>query len=271
MPIKWRLRSVCNSRATWLGWCLTGILVASIAPYAGAESNGTAESGLVNNSPFLPPGWSQRNRPQPSPEPPPAPRRDLTQELEFRGVFTMGGETSFSVYDKSAQTSRWLRASDSTEKFTVERYNPSTRTLSIRVDGQIQELNLSTADDAPMPIAGVSDGARQPPRPPGSPPGEPPTTRPPPPPGSGEGSRPTVPRRRVIRPEGDSSDSEAQTQGGSGSTRSTASSRSRGQPPAGDLSQREGSQPPRDSGQTRSAPDFVPPPPPDFVPPPPPR
>ncbi len=244
--------------------CLTGMAGGAL------DADDAAVDGLIKNSPFLPPNWKQSQQTPAPPEPPAAPRRDLTGELEFRGVFSMGGDTSFSIYDKTAQTSRWLRSADSTDKFTVERYHPSRQTLAIKVDGQIQELKLSTADDVPMPIAGMpgatgSDAGR----PPSGPGSSPPTTRPPPPPGAGE--RPTVPRRRIIRPDGSSdAANDNPTPSGRGGT-TAATSRSRGQPAGDPRATGSSGQPFGGDDGVGSAPDFVPPPPPNFVPPPPPQ
>lgn len=206
-----------------------------------STGRGALESNLVSQSPFLPPGWGKQTAPVKPVEEAPVVQGPLGRELEFRGIFEMGGVTQFSVFDKTTQKGQWITLNGGTDRFSIVRYNSDKDSIVIQAGGRSEELKLATADDKPIPIVGQAPPNFSPPTPapnfvpptppPSSPPSSsPPTTIPPPPPAAllearRNGQEGGTPRRRIItRGDGNTSDS-----GSSGSNSQTGPS---GGPPS---------------------------------------
>jgi hypothetical protein len=62
--------------------------------------------------------------------------------LEFRGMVTDGGGTSYSVFDTTANKGRWVREGDDSGPFKVKSYDSVTSTLEIEQDGRATKLSL---------------------------------------------------------------------------------------------------------------------------------
>jgi hypothetical protein len=65
--------------------------------------------------------------------------------LEFRGMVTDGGGTSYSVFDTTANKGRWVREGDDSGPFKVKSYDAATNTLEIEQDGRATKLSLKRA------------------------------------------------------------------------------------------------------------------------------
>ena len=65
--------------------------------------------------------------------------------LEFRGMVTDGGGTSYSVFDTTSNKGRWVREGDDTGPVKVKGYDAVTNTLEIEQDGRPAKLSLKRA------------------------------------------------------------------------------------------------------------------------------
>ena len=151
-----------------------------------------ADSNLISESPFLPPGWSPAKPPVVQVQPQAAPPV-LARQLEFKGVVDLGNGQQFSLFDKKSGESYWLPLNEMRDGFQVVRYEPNRASIYIRSGGRTEELRLATVDESPMQIAsGVSTSVTA-----SSTPTRPniaPTT-----PNSGNAQAgPVIPRRRII-------------------------------------------------------------------------
>ncbi len=76
--------------------------------------------------------------------------------LEFRGMVTDGGGTSYSVFDTTANKGRWVREGDDSGPFKVKGYDAVTNTLEIEQDGRATKLSLKRATiQAGAPVAAM--------------------------------------------------------------------------------------------------------------------
>jgi len=103
-----------------------------------------AISNVLDNSPFLPPGYVKPKPPIDTgdfkPPPPPPTRLDL----EFRGLVQMGKNSMYSLYDPKKKTSFWATQNMPVEGITVKSYNPLSNSITVETKkGQKQELFLA--------------------------------------------------------------------------------------------------------------------------------
>ncbi len=215
-------------QAPGLRVCVVPVLFALAAPMAGAA----LESNLIEHSPFLPPGWGKKTETAPVVEEAPVVQGPLSRELEFRGIFEMGGEIQFSIFDKSTQEGKWIPLNGGTDRFSIIRYNEGKESIMVKSGSRLEEITLADPDDKPMPVVGQAPPNFTPPtappnfKPPTSPPSSPPSTSPPstippPPPAAllnarNNASGTTVPRRRIIRRTSDSTSSPSSSSSSSG-------------------------------------------------------
>lgn len=76
--------------------------------------------------------------------------------LEFRGMVTDGGGTSYSIFDTTANKGRWVREGDDTGPIKVKGYDAVTNTLEIEQDGRATKLSLKRVTiQAGAPVAAM--------------------------------------------------------------------------------------------------------------------
>lgn len=159
-------------------------------------SAGARERSLLDYSPFQPPDRGQSPVPARNTET----RNPITERLEFRGFFEIGGDWSFSIYDKSKRHSHWLSLGQSAreENFAVTDFDRLSQRLLVEWGGDQAYLDLLVAGkDRPLRPRGGSlaglDTLREPPL---QPPAFTPPPTPPPPPVSSPpaGPPPEIPR-----------------------------------------------------------------------------
>ena len=149
-------------------------------------------SKLESNSPFLPPGYS--NKKPAAPKAAPKSNGPLSREVEFRGIVQLNGIYEFSLFNKSENRGYWIPENGADGGISVRNFNLDAMSISVTLNGRTEQLTLMTATDSPLPVA-ISSTAKPPKRPnqpniPGLN-----TTRKP----STSKSR-VIPRRRVILP-----------------------------------------------------------------------
>jgi hypothetical protein len=109
-----------------------------------------AADSLEQANPFLPPGYGAEE-PEPA-APPPQTNGPLSRELEFRGIVTLNGETQFSIFDRRASRSYWLRTNQVEDGLTVRGYDSGSQTITVSKGGRSERLSLKSATDAPLPV-----------------------------------------------------------------------------------------------------------------------
>lgn len=142
---------------------------------------------LTDYSPFLPPPA----RTAPTPERKPETKNRITERLEFRGFFEMGGDWGFSIYDKQKRNSHWLSLGEMarSEDFQVTDFDASSKRVYLQWGSDRAFLDLRVAGQGPGPlrprggahVAGMTFDDPPPPPPVSAPPAPPPppASRPP--------------------------------------------------------------------------------------------
>ena len=176
-------RAVTSLRKT----CLALVLCALTA---GALT--AATSKLESNSPFLPPGYS--NKKPATPKPVTKVNGPLSRELEFRGIVQLKGIYEFSLFNKKLNRGYWIAENSSESGIRVRNFDLDAMSISVTLNGRTEQLTLMTATDSPLPVA-ISTVAKPPIRPnqPNIPGLTPSNTK------KATTSR-VIPRRRVILP-----------------------------------------------------------------------
>ena len=129
--------------------------VAFVNGFSLAESFGQERSRLIENSPFLPEGYQppQTNQRPPREPPPPPPRGpEPLDKIEFRGMTTIGGEPSFSLFDPEEKRSYWIPLGRTDGGFTIVDYKEDEEAVVVRHNNRNRTISLHEATIAAMPV-----------------------------------------------------------------------------------------------------------------------
>ncbi|MEX0325240.1 MAG: hypothetical protein AB3N33_04040 [Puniceicoccaceae bacterium] len=160
---------------------LPAVLLAGPA-FANEESGGPT---IITQSPFLPPDFNPPGSGAGDPSMPAS-----ASQYEFRGVYQMGGQYYFNLYNTRDKSGTWVTEKESGgDSPRIVRFDLDEDILVVEVSGERVNLELVETSDRPMPVANA------PRRAPATRPAQAPTTR------TTEARPTTTPvRRRVIRP-----------------------------------------------------------------------
>lgn len=112
----------------------------------------TAESKLESNSPFLPPGYSNK-KPEP-PKPVTQVNGPLSREIEFRGIVQMNGIYEFSLFNKKENRGYWVTENETAPHgIKVSDFDLDDMRITVTMNGRAEQLTLMTATDSPLPVA----------------------------------------------------------------------------------------------------------------------
>ncbi len=114
-----------------------------------------AGANLVDNSPFIPDSFNAR---QQAKKPLPKKAASAVLEFEFRGVYSLGGEYQFSIYNKKSQKGEWVSLGESGSSFEVTSYDENSNSIQLNIDGKIEEMALRTPDNKPIPVQTARSG-----------------------------------------------------------------------------------------------------------------
>jgi hypothetical protein len=157
------------------------ILLMMLPALALAQGNATSSS-IVAKSPFLPPGFTPPGG-QGSTAGAPA----TSGQFQFKGVYQLGGEYYFNLYNVREKKGSWLRRGEDKEgQPRVINYQREADVLVVESEGKQLSLDLIETSDKPIPLPNPAPTARK-----VTPVKKPETTT------SGTS---TTTRRRVIRP-----------------------------------------------------------------------
>jgi hypothetical protein len=164
---------------------LTGLLL-GLVPALGQEEVRVTAPSIVENSPFLPPGFQPPGGTAGASASAPA----QTGDFEFRGVYQLEGQYFFNLYNTRERKGSWVSkeaSGDETPK--ILEFDLAKDLLVVDSSGQKVSLNLVQTSDNPLPLS-----VNRPPATPAQP-----TTLPAQPAATAR-QRTTPARRRVIRP-----------------------------------------------------------------------
>lgn len=105
---------------------------------------------LVNNSPFLPPGFQPPGGATATAAPPPQ-----AAQLEYRGVYELGGQLHFNVFDKRTARGTWMRTGEENEGARVVDYDLDEDVVVVEYNGARMRLSLIETSTTPIPVMGA--------------------------------------------------------------------------------------------------------------------
>ncbi len=134
------------------GYCLTGaaaVLLAActlgIAGTAGAEP-----PTLVSNSPFIPADFeAPEDRPTRTAR---SSRQQQSPQIELRGVYSLGGNFHFNIFDKRENKGSWVAMDDAGAAFHVLDYDQRTDTVRLQFEGEELQVAMHRPEWKSMPI-----------------------------------------------------------------------------------------------------------------------
>ena len=144
---------------------------------------------LPKNSPFLPHNYGVKKV---TPRPKPVGGNGLiSRQIEFRGIIELGGSYRFSLHNKKENKGYWVTENEGSNGIKAINYNPHSMSLTLSMNGTVEQLTLISANENPLPVAVSAPPSK------GASPG-PPTLAAPKPQTTNKAR--VVPRRRVILP-----------------------------------------------------------------------
>ena len=112
-------------------------------------------SNLVDNSPFIPEGFNASSGEKKTQS---KQQSVATRDLEFRGVYSLGGEYHFNIYNKKDQMGEWVRLNDPGAEYRVLRFDEATTSVQLNLDGETEEIFLKERDNKPLPVQLATTG-----------------------------------------------------------------------------------------------------------------
>ena len=107
---------------------------------------------LASNSPFLPPGYSEK-KPMPLPEEVQQVNGPLSKDFEFRGIVQLDDIYQFSLFRKSENKAYWISENESENGISISDFDLDSMQITISANGQSEQITLMTASDSPLPVA----------------------------------------------------------------------------------------------------------------------
>lgn len=138
--------------------------LALISGFSAADSFAQQNNRLIENSPFLPENYQppQTNQRPPREPPPPPPRGpEPLDKIEFRGLTTIGGKPSFSLYDPDEKRSYWIPLGRTDGGFTIVDYNEDEEAVVVRHNDKNRTISLHEATIAAMPTPAPTPPVRR--------------------------------------------------------------------------------------------------------------
>jgi len=148
---------------------------------------------LVKDSPFVPQGFNTRKKIKK--KKPPVRVSNNVSNIEFQGFYSVNGKYFFNIRNKKDRKSEWVSLNESGAGFYVERFDPATTSVTIRIDGKSEQIALKSASGRSIPVKTAVASNQQKPRPAIASRRNPITTGP-----GARGRQSPVVRRRVIIP-----------------------------------------------------------------------
>jgi len=124
------------------------ILILCFLLTTSAEEAAPTVPSLIENSPFLPPGFQPPGSPRKAAD---APASSST--YEFRGIYQLGGLYYYHLYNKREQKGNWFTESEAREAgVEIVDFDPTADELVVRVAGKQSNLALVETSDRTLPV-----------------------------------------------------------------------------------------------------------------------
>lgn len=119
-----------------------------------------AADSLVDNSPFIPMGWKPPQPRQPN-KPPvrPAPVTPIQRVLKFQGVYQLGGEFRFNIFNVKESKSTWVKLNTPGGTYRVHSYDAKRGSIRLSFEGRTEELSLVEANENPIQVTQAAQPA----------------------------------------------------------------------------------------------------------------
>lgn len=122
--------------------CVIGLVASTLS--------GQGYNALSENSPFLPPGYNDKEEPPP---PPVVNSGPLAREVEFRGIMKKDGEYQFSIFNKKEQKGYWLKENELQAGMTIGNYDPDSMAITLKSNGRSERISMASASENPLPVS----------------------------------------------------------------------------------------------------------------------
>lgn len=124
------------------------VLIMGLLLTASAEEAEPAMPSIVENSPFLPPGFQPPGSAGKAAE---APASSST--YEFRGIYELGGLYHYHLYNKRERKGNWFTEREAREAgVEIVDFDPTGDELVVRVGGRQSSLVLIETSDRTLPV-----------------------------------------------------------------------------------------------------------------------
>ena len=110
-------------------------------------------ANLEDNSPFIPDNFNAR---QQAKKPTAKQPGSSALDFEFRGVYSLGGEYQFSIYNKKAQKGQWVSLGETGSSYQVTGFDEDSNSIELTIDGKTEEITLRAPDNKPIPVQTAS-------------------------------------------------------------------------------------------------------------------
>ena len=131
------------------------VRMTALVAFIATSSPSMYGADLVDNSPFIPDNFNARQRAK---KPTPKQPASAALEFEFRGVYSLGGEYQFSIYNKKLQKGEWVSLGETGSSYEVTGYDEASNSIQLSIDGKTEEITLRTPDNKPIPVQTASTG-----------------------------------------------------------------------------------------------------------------
>ena len=105
---------------------------------------------LVTKNPFLPTDYKKNDISVTRPESQQS--GAISKLVEFRGLFTLGNVTHFSLYNKRVNKGYWVSENQSEGGISVGHYDERSKAITVSMNGRTERLTLMNATNTPLPV-----------------------------------------------------------------------------------------------------------------------
>ncbi len=149
------------------------LIIALLLPAPGLLAEMGPIEGLVERSPFLPPGYRAPTPPPPRVTPTPAPVA-AANRFELVGVVSQEGEISVSLRPRGKPRGEWLKPGEEIDDVRFVSFNLGSREAVVETGGRRETIPLkapSVTGQVPQPPPPAASQQPPPPKPPNARPG----------------------------------------------------------------------------------------------------
>ena len=129
----------------WVNFAHSVLFYSTLCLFSVRELNANT---LVKKNPFLPKDNEVKVVSVPVPPTPGV----VSKLIEFRGFYTLGNVTQFSIYNKRENKGYWISQNQSKDGISVSNFNNLTNDITVSMNGRSERLTLMNATSTPLPV-----------------------------------------------------------------------------------------------------------------------